>query len=125
MDKTICKSDDLKPIEDKFENFYIRYKVNGDEDKKISLDADVWEVQNWDEFGKPVFHSYGAFQGGGVEKDPSKAKPLFSLYTKWDSCSHLHMKYLHFDGLEEFDSFSRCVKYIYDDLCEKEGVEDL
>lgn len=115
----------LKPKESKFENFHIRYEVEESDDLKMAIHANAWEVQSWGEDGSPVFHAKGPHQGGGVEKDPLRSDPVFELYTKRDGCSHLRMAYLHFDDLEKFDSFSRCVKFIYDDLCKSEGVNDI
>lgn len=83
--------------------FLIRYEIEiGDENTPIALDAKVWLK----------------------ERAPIDEVPLFLLRTKWDGCSHLDMIHLHFDGMEEFDEFAACVRFIYDDLCELHGVGD-
>lgn len=93
---------ELKKHEDRCGPFYIRYDVEPGDDLEhnILIDADVW----WSEL------------------DPKTQAPTFAIRSKWDGCTHLWMPYLHFDGLEQFDQFSACVKYIYEDLCDKHNV---
>lgn len=96
-------NDEEKAVE--FERFYIRYTVVKSENYCVALDAKVW----------PSDRPKGA---------DWPEEPLFTLRCKWDGCSHLEMKYLHFYGLTEFDAFTRCVKFIYEDLCEQNNVAD-
>ena len=109
----------LPSLEDRFENFYVRYDVHVHDGRALSLTADVWEVPEWATDGKPIFYNGGP---NAPMMDATKAEPLFELHTKWDGCSHLRMPYLHFDTLGEFDAFRRCVEYIYDDVCARHGM---
>lgn len=123
--KTMMKYERTEPLpkhEEKFESFYIRYDVEGAEtDEPWAIRADVWKVCEWSPEGKPVFFNMGPNAPG---MDPAKTEPLFNLLTKFDSCSHLRMGYLHFDGLEELDAFTRVIKYICENICERHNVGD-
>jgi hypothetical protein len=112
----------LPPFEDKFEGFYIRYAVDKTADgSPCSLDAEVWETCEWTPEGKPVFFNGGP-NAPGV--DPGVVEPLFTIWVKWDGCSHLRLPYFHFDNEDELDALKRCVAWVRDDLCEKNGVTD-
>ena len=113
------RKEPLPPKEDRFENFYIRYGILGDEGDAIAIQAEVWEVNNWAD-QTPVF--YGGFGAHPAQSDPTKVKPLLSLGVGWDGCSHLRMAYLHFDGLNQFAAFVRLVRYIYRDVGDREGM---
>jgi hypothetical protein len=115
------RTEPLPPHVDKFENFYIRYTVGPE---NTSVYAEIWHSYKWTPEGEPVFSSYGAWQGGHDESDPTKAKPLCTLLVKWAGCSHLRMPYLHFDGMEQYDAFSRVVTYVYNDICSRHDVEE-
>jgi len=115
------RSKPLPPKEGRFEHFYIRYDVHESDGLKLSLDAEVWETCEWASDGRPVFFNAGPNAPG---MDPAKIEPTFTFYTKCDGCSHLWVRDLHFDHLAEFDAFSRAVRYIYDDIREREGVAD-
>ena len=109
------REESLPPIIGKFENFYFRYKI-GEENSYLQLEA--WEVQLWD--GEtPIFLTYPV-----TVSDPEKAKPLFEITVKFDGCSHLRLPYFHFDTLEQLDQLTKCIKYIWNDLCPQNGVAD-
>lgn len=112
----------LPPMTDKCGKFYIRYEVDRLEDGLACLlDAEVWEVCEWASDGGPVFWNAGP-NAPGI--DPTKLESLFTLRVKFDGCSHLHMRYFHFDTLEELGELKRCIEYIHQDVCDREGVGD-
>jgi hypothetical protein len=116
------RKEPLPPHEDKYESFYIRYEVQTRDDGiNHAVRAEVWKTCEWTKDGNPVFFNAGP---GAPGIDPTKLVPLFELLTKWDSCSHLRMEYLHFDGIEEFEAFGRVVKYIYEEICARHEVGD-
>lgn len=116
------REEPLPPIEDRFESFYIRYGISrtmqGD---PCALEAEVWQPCEWTSDGKPVFFNAGPRAPG---LDPAEVHPLFTLLVKWDGCSHLRMPYLHFDEEDELDALKRCIVYVRDDLCIKNGMDD-
>lgn len=107
---------ELPRHEDRFEDFYIRYDVEGDADLPWGIRATVWQACEWRD-GKPVFFNAGPDAPG---MDPAAIDPLCELLVKIiDGCSHLRMPYFHFDEMEQFESFARLVTYIREDICDR------
>ena len=107
----------MPPLIERFETFYIEYETDG----ATSIDATVWEVAEWAPDGKPVFYNAGPRAPG---TNPKEIDPVFSVRIGWDGCSHVRNLNYHFDELEEWDNLSRCIRYLYDDVCERHGVVD-
>lgn len=60
----------------------------------------------------------GRAYGGGTPMQPTA-----SFLVKWDGCTHIWFDgAFHFDEIEEWDALRECVRFIWEDLCQKHDV---
>lgn len=83
-----------------FEGWKIRYTTDASDGDVTMLDAEAWEPNS-----------------------PEVSEPTLRLTVKWDGCAHMRIgSYLHFDTEEQFQSFSRLVLWIRNELCDQVGM---
>jgi len=122
----------VKPLEARSGNFLIRYAVaesDTPDEYNVGIDADVYEVAEWTPDGTPIFFHFdgpAAFSKGPVtDVHHPSVKPEFSMTTYYDGQSHIMSRgLLEFSGMAGFDAVRECVRFVYEDLCEKHKVGD-